>query len=278
MKKFGREKELVFNLPGAEKWKYDFSYRLDFSKKRENLDIFCLTRRARAEARCRQQYAYNPTTKLGKSVIQRGTELPTDEPAHLVSQMDGPKGRGMVRVSVYHRTAPTESHQLIVTFISDNGSEMQIDAGAFFDGVVRVDAFQEMGYRDFLDMFHDKKIKTIVGRDKNAADNMILEAVEKANRWAYEEKNSLKYQIKSLEHKVLNARKKFKAETNIEEKVRIGVDMEEMKNKIADLQFNTFEKQGDTDKEAAKMISQSKRALKHKYELTDIMLCSWEVV
>lgn len=278
LKKFGQIKELVFDLPGAERWKHDFSYRLDFSKKQENLDIFYKTRRERSEARCRQLYAYNPRTKFGKSVIQQGTELPTDEPVHLVSQMNGQKGRGTVRVSVYHRTAPTDAHQLIVTFISDTGSEIQMDAGAFFDGVIRVEPFQDMGYREFLDMFHDKKIKTIVGRDRNKADNMILEAVEKANRWAYEEKNSLKYQIKSLEHKLLNARKKFKAETNIEEKVRIGMDMEEMKNKIADLQFNTFEKQGATDKEAAKMVSQSKRALKYKYELTDIMLCSWEVV
>ena len=90
--------------------------------------------------------------------------------------------------------------------------------GAFFDGIVRTEPFKDTGYQDFLDMFHDKKIKSIVIKDRRDADDQLRAGIEKTNRWAYEEKNSLKYQIKSLEHKVLNARKKFKAERILRKK------------------------------------------------------------
>lgn len=90
--------------------------------------------------------------------------------------------------------------------------------GAFFDGIVRTEPFKDTGYRDFLDMFHDKKIKSIVIKDRRDADDQLRAGIEKTNRWVYEEKNSLKYQIKSLEHKVLNTRKKFKAERILRKK------------------------------------------------------------
>ncbi len=56
------------------------------------------------------------------------------------------------------------------------------------------------------------------------------------------------------------------------------MDIEEIQKRIVDLQFHTFEKQGATDKQATKMIAQCKRALKHKYDLLDIMFCSWKIV
>lgn len=135
-----------------------------------------------------------------------------------MNTMPNQQGHGMLRVSVYKSTSPTESYKVITTFISDTGTEIQMDAGAFFDGIVRTEPFKDTGYRDFLDMFHDKKIKSIVIKDRRDADDQLRTGIEKTNRWAYEEKNSLKYQIKSLKHKVLNTRKKFKVERILRKK------------------------------------------------------------
>ncbi|MCL1785890.1 MAG: hypothetical protein FWG39_01935 [Alphaproteobacteria bacterium] len=75
----------------------------------------------------------------------------------------------MLRLSVYRRTAPTQATHLIATFVSDGGSELSIDAGAFFDNIVEVKGFKISGFKNFLDMFHDKKIKSIAAKDKRAA-------------------------------------------------------------------------------------------------------------
>jgi hypothetical protein len=253
---------------------------VDFTQKNAEYEKFrkqIMTKKERRSERLKDA-AYNPTTDLGKSVIKQGTEIETDAPAHLISTGgDITPGRGLLRVSVYKRTKPTESNQMVVTFISDGGSEVKIDAGAFFDGVTQVGDFQEYGYRNFLDMFHDKKIKTISVKDKRTHEDMLRAEIEKMNRWAFEEKNSVKYQIKSLESKLLNLKKRLNNEKNTEAIIQIRLEMDEVKKKNADLRFNTFEKEGDIDKEAAKIIGVRKRALKHESEVQEIMLCSWEI-
>ena len=50
--------------------------------------------------------------------------------------------------------------------------------------------------------------------------------IEKLNRWAYEEKNSLKYQIKALEGKILNVKRRFKGEKDLATKVALGMEIE----------------------------------------------------
>jgi uncharacterized protein YeeX (DUF496 family) len=187
-------------------------------------------------------------------------------------------GCGILRVSIYKRTAPTEAHNIITTFVGDGGSELRIDAGTFFDGIVSVGEFQKSNFKNFLDVFHDKKVKSVATKDKRASEDMLKAEIEKLNRWAYEEKNSMKYQIKSLESKLLNTKKKFKAEKDLTEKIKIGMEIKDIEAKIADMQLNTFEKQGDTDKKAAVLITDRKRTLKHAAEVNEIMFCSWEVI
>lgn len=271
-KVFGEYEDLVFNKATDRKYGFNFSYGLDFSKK-ENRDIMLPNERKAEKLR---PQIYNPTTDYGQRIVAQGVALPTDEPAHLVSKVDGVHGSGILRISIYKRTAPTEAYHLITTFVGDGGSEIPIDAGAFFDNIVSVGEFQKSNFKNFLDMFHDKKTKSMAIKDKRAAEDMLKAEIEKLNRWAYEEKNSLKYQIKSLESKLLNTKKKFKNEKDLTEKVKIGMEIKELETKIADMQLNTFEKQGDTDKKAAALITGRKRALRHSAELYDIMFCSWE--
>jgi superfamily II DNA or RNA helicase len=268
---FGPHDDQVFHKPSTINYAVNFGYKLDFSKK-ENRWLM-LPNERRAEKL--QPKPYNPTTEYGRRIVATGVDLPT-EPAHLVSKMDGIQGSGLIRLSVYRRTAPTEATHLVTTFVSDGGSELSIDAGAFFDNIVEVGGFKTSGFKNFLDMFHDKKVKSISAKDKRAVEDMLKAEIEKLNRWAYEEKNSLKYQIKALEGRLLNVKRRFKGEKDLAAKVALGMEIEGIQKQISDLQLNTFEKQGATDKKAADLIAGRKRALKHSAEVEEIMLCSWE--
>lgn len=278
---FGQYEDQVMDWDSAEgKYGFFFGYQLDFTKKdaaREKFRLQTMSRRLRKQERMYPQ-TYNPTTDYGRRIVAGGAALETPS-AHMVSRVPDMSGeRGLLRISVYKRTTPTEAYNMIVTFVSDGGSELKIDAGAFFDNIESVGEFQRSKFQNFLDMFHDKKVKAVAAKDKRASDDMLKNEIEKLNRWAFEEKNSLKYQIKSLESKLLNLKKKFKAEKVLADKIQIGAEIETLKSKISDLQMNTFEKQGDTDKRAAALIAGRKRALKHTAEIQDVMLCSWDIV
>ncbi len=267
---FGEFKEQVFEEYSDRKFAFNFSHRLDFSGKGD----IAFTKRDKRQQRLKPQ-PYNPTTDFGKSIIKNGLSLPTTN-AHLIVKGLG-KSRGLVRVSVYKRTNPGETHKIITTFIGEGGTELKINPADFFDNIVETQDFAKPRFEDMLNYIHDKKVKSIATKDKRAIEDILKQEVEKLNRWAYEEKNSIKYQIKGLEGKLNAIKKKYKNEKVLAEKIKVGIEIEELQNKISDLQTNAFEKQGDVDKKAKNLIAGRKRALKHEAEIQEVMFCSFAV-
>jgi hypothetical protein len=272
-KTFGEYEEQVFNLNTERRFGANYAYRLDFSQK-ENPDLMLDNEKKALKLKPRP---YNPTTEYGTRIIERAMDLPT-ETVHIVSKTGGTPERGLLKASIYKRTAPTTGYNLITTFVGASGSPVKINPSEFFDNIISVSEFQKMRFGDILNHLHDKKIKAIANKDKRGVEEILKNEIEKLNRWAYEEKNSLKYQIKALENKLIATKKRFKDEKALAAKIKIGAEIEQIQKKIADLQINTFEKQCDVDKKATSLIAGRKRALKHTAEVIDLMTCSFEII
>lgn len=273
-KTFGWIKEEVFNKYTEQEIIRNSALRLDFSAKRQ---VFT-EHDARRERRRARFYPrpYNPTTKEGKETINKALELPTTN-AHLIVKGLPIKGRGMVRVSAYKRTNPgKEVYRLITTFISDGGAELKINASDFFDNIVGTQDFAGLRFEEVLNYLHDKEIKAVTDKDKLVTEEFLNQEIEKLNRWAHEEIASTSSQIKGLEGQYKYFKRLHNQEKSVHEKVRISNELKRIRGRITDLQTNAFENQDAVNKKAEQLIVGRKRALKHKSEIIEVMLCSFD--
>ena len=273
---FGSHKEQVLDgLYQTTNFAYNFAFELDFSRKDREIQTWDGKRERRSKNL--KPMPYNPSTDRGKNVLERALELPTEQ-CHLVSTGGERKARGRVKMTLYKRLTPEVESHLITTFITDTGEELNINPAEFFDNLQNTGEFKETGFDKIMEHLHEKKIKSVGKKDKRGIESILKDEVEKLNRWAHEEKSSMKYQLKSLENKLVSIKGKYRKEKNFEEKLNIGKDIEKIQKKIKDMQVNVFDKQSSITQKAKQLIGGRKRALKYTYEISDIMDCSFEVV
>ncbi len=277
-KLFGSHKEQVLDRDEVQlttNFAYNFSFELDFSKKDREIKTWDDKRERRSKNL--KPMPYNPSTDRGKRILEKALNLQT-EPCHLVSTGGERKARGRIKMNLYKRLTPEIEHHLITTFITNTGEELNINPADFFDNLQSTGDFQKTGFDKIMEHLHKKKIKSIGKKDKRGIESILKDEIEKLNRWAYEEKSSMKHQLKSLENKLVSVKGKYRKEKNFEEKLNLGKEIEKLQKKIKDMQVNVFDKQSNITKKANQLIAGRKRALKYTYEISDIMDCSFEII
>lgn len=270
-KVFGTIKEQVFKLTSDVWYARNFSFKLDFSLK--EFPSWLVDKK---EMKLKP-FIYNPTTKEGQEVIKQALNLNTPK-SHLVSHIEGQKGKGLLKITIYTQTTPEKKYKMIATFLNEKGEDLNITPANFFDNLESVSDILNLGSETKLNTTHSLKVDKVIEQEQLFIDNLLKSEIEKLNRWAYEEKDSLSLQIRAFEDKLAGVNRRYKAEKDIDKKYKIGYEVQKIMDKISDIKLNGFDIQESVNKKATDLIGAKKRILKHKYEIEDIIIGSFELV
>lgn len=264
-----------FKETADKKVEDNLSYQLDYTKN----DTSFLIENEAVSLKTHLQ-PYNPSSVLGRQILNEALSIETPDGKHLIIQGTKiPKGqKGRIIVTKYTIENPQAHQYLIATAIDSKGGKIRFDISDLFDHIVDVQNDSDIRFKDFLATLHQETLDKFTKEKRRETETQIRTMVEQLNRWAFDEKEGLKFGVKNAKNKINSLKRQMKSEKDFDKKVAYNQEIQVLKQRIRDEDNNIFDLERQIEKKANASILAKKRQLQYRFATEEMFNYSFEVI